>query len=412
MWAEAVKCLDGKETVVFSTTSSAQRKNWEKLFKQAGRHRVAGGLVKTANSYNPGITSHWVNLKKAAGENINIRDYKNNIQIYLQEHTSKCKDDLYFLSIVDEAHALIDTVKAQPGVFNGGHELHAGPQGWHIIRSSRITIFLLDTNQSFKDNETTAIDDLYNYANEFNAHIEHIKLEDAQFRCGGSIEYVNWLDKLLELNIADNNSIYFQNKFIFEIVRDPFELENKLRNQISNGKTARLAATYSREWKTKKNNKPHELEDIEKDFCIDIIINNESKKWSKIWNYVPNEDYTVFIQAPPESVMHKDPLAEIGCPYVLRGFDFDFIGLLWLKDLVWRDNHWVADPKHSFDTAFNITRPRAIRNGKESNDYKNFLEKTLRSYRILLTRPLRGIYIWFEDEETKQHVLELLKNHG
>ena len=28
--------------------------------------------------------------------------------------------------------------------------------------------------------------------------------------------------------------------------------------------------------------------------------------------------------------------------YYLRGFDFDFIGLLWLKDLVWRDNHWVA----------------------------------------------------------------------
>ena len=70
LWAEAVKCLDGKETVVFTTTSSAQRKNWEKLFKQAGRHRVAGGLVKTANSYNPGITSHWVNLKKATGETL------------------------------------------------------------------------------------------------------------------------------------------------------------------------------------------------------------------------------------------------------------------------------------------------------------------------------------------------------
>lgn len=32
-------------------------------------------------------------------------------------------------------------------------------------------------------------------------------------------------------------------------------------------------------------------------------------------------------------MMHQDPLSEVGCPYVVRGFDFDYVGLLWLEDI-------------------------------------------------------------------------------
>jgi predicted RNase H-like HicB family nuclease len=35
--------------------------------------------------------------------------------------------------------------------------------------------------------------------------------------------------------------------------------------------------------------------------------------------------------------MHTDPLCEVGCPYAVRGFDFDYLGLLWLGDLLWGD---------------------------------------------------------------------------
>jgi DUF2075 family protein len=35
--------------------------------------------------------------------------------------------------------------------------------------------------------------------------------------------------------------------------------------------------------------------------------------------------------------MHTDPLCEVGCPCAVRGFDFDYLGLLWLGDLLWGD---------------------------------------------------------------------------
>ena len=38
-----------------------------------------------------------------------------------------------------------------------------------------------------------------------------------------------------------------------------------------------------------------------------------------------------------------DPLCEVGCPYVVRGFDYDYVGVLWLSDLVWR-GRWVTQP--------------------------------------------------------------------
>ena len=44
--------------------------------------------------------------------------------------------------------------------------------------------------------------------------------------------------------------------------------------------------------------------------------------------------------------MAKDPLGEVGCPYTVRGFDYDWVGLLWLKDLVWRKDRWTVDLDH------------------------------------------------------------------
>jgi len=47
--------------------------------------------------------------------------------------------------------------------------------------------------------------------------------------------------------------------------------------------------------------------------------------------------------------MHDDALSEVGCPYVVGGFDFDYVGLLWLGDLKWRSGEWVVDIDHVFE---------------------------------------------------------------
>jgi len=34
----------------------------------------------------------------------------------------------------------------------------------------------------------------------------------------------------------------------------------------------------------------------------------------------------------------------VGCPYAVRGFDYDYVGILWLNDLVWDGGKWRVNP--------------------------------------------------------------------
>jgi DUF2075 family protein len=49
----------------------------------------------------------------------------------------------------------------------------------------------------------------------------------------------------------------------------------------------------------------------------------------------------------------EDQLGEVGCIYSVQGFEFDFVGVIWGPDLVWRDGRWVARPGKSSDPRIN-----------------------------------------------------------
>lgn len=128
--------------------------------------------------------------------------------------------------------------------------------------------------------------------------------------------------------------------------------------------------------------------------------------WSKIWNYVPNGgDYTHYIQAPPGSRILDDPLCEVGCPYVVRGFDFDYVGLLWLSDLIWRSGRWVIDTDHVFERGINRRIAAAVgENDSTGPAHAALLRSVQEAYRIILTRPMKGLFVWCEDAETRSHL--------
>jgi uncharacterized protein len=95
----------------------------------------------------------------------------------------------------------------------------------------------------------------------------------------------------------------------------------------------------------------------------------------------------------------------------VRGFDFDWIGLLWLSDLVWRADRWRVQPDHVHETGISAAisgAKREVARGVEGKDYREVLRRTQQAYRILLTRAMRGVVVWFEDAETRNHVQAML----
>ena len=272
----------------------------------------------------------------------------------------------------------------------------------------------MDSEQSYRDNETTTASQIEALAGELGvARVERVSLEDSQFRCGGSKEYLDWLDGLLDLGKKAQPLGHWSkdgsSPFSLTIAESPFQLEDQLREKIASGRTARPVASYNRPWLSKGLANPHSLAPEQRDFHIEVTSESTKRHWSKVWNFAPDQDYSCFIQAHPGSAIAADPLCEVGCPYVVRGFDYDHLGVLWGSDLVWR-GEWTVQLQHVHESAWKKTLAAAKKNNAAALKRTRIL--LARAYRILLSRAVHGAFVWFEDEQTREHVESLLRRRS
>ena len=431
-WVKAAQKFNDQGNIVFVTTSSSQKANWQQTFETASSDRNAKGMVLPSNQFNPGLSGYKVSkLRKETGNAMEYENWHECLEIFHGHYPEvNCSpDNLHFLSIVDEAHALINP-DGHPIGFASGWCVQAGPQAYHIIRSSQISVFLLDSEQSYRDSETTSIQDLERFATEFHAEVEHVDLSDQQFRCGGSKEYELWVDSLLDSSTPDKIDVSWRitsnnpnGAFGFQLVDSLHRLDETLNAHHANGHSVRLLSSYSRKWVTKKESNIHHLPPEHQDFFFQYEDDfGNQKTWSRPWNYAPNEDYSMYIQATPGSMMAANPLAEVGCPYVVRGFEYDYLGILWLDDLVRRNGQWTLLLDNVHETALKVSgkaarqklrkrgSPEAIQAQIDSiaEGKLKLLSRVARGYRILLTRAVKGVYVYAHDDETRDYLKEVL----
>lgn len=406
--------------VVLTTTSTAQTSNWTRLFQVAGDQQAAGGVVKRAGGYVPISTQAVGKLRSRHGKDFASDPvaWRSNVKLLRDwgvPFRDGAADEQYLVSVVDEAHALINPEHSE-GRGQFGFAPSLGPLAWHVIRCSTVSIFLLDSEQGFRDRENTRVQDIFKWGAELGAESEEvISLSGAQFRCAGSVEYIDWVEGLLAGRPADDLEKLAQvwrNRFSFRLCDSPASLETALQQHVNQRRSARLLASYARRWKTKAAANPHGLPSESRDFHESYLDEGKPGYWSKVWNFIPQggTDYTWFIQAPQGSPMHDNPLCEVGCPYAVRGFDFDYVGVLWLGDLVWRSGRWVADHKHAHDTGLTGSIRAARAEQVYGSAHERLRGALAQAYRILLTRGIIGCLLWVEDSETRKHLQECLGN--
>ena len=153
---------------------------------------------------------------------------------------------------------------------------------------------------------------------------------------------------------------------------------------------------------------PHDLPASIQDFNEPYVRGGVKKQWSRVWNFVPREnDYTAFVRAAAGTRMALDPLCEVGCPYAVRGFDYDYVGILWLEDLQWRNGRWSLnlDSIHESGVSNLVNRARNEREASGPH-HRELTNRVTQAYRILLTRPLKGAFLCIPDRETREYVEE------
>jgi DUF2075 family protein len=273
--------------------------------------------------------------------------------------------------IVDEAHRL----NAKSGMFKNLGE----NQIKEIIESAKCSVFFIDEDQKVTWHDIGKKDEIEKWANKLGVSIHFLKLE-SQFRCNGSDGYLSWLDNSLQIKETANSTLDGIN-YDFRIVESPTELRDLIfdKNKINN--KARLVAGYCWNWESKKNKAAKDISFPEFGFGMQ-------------WNLA--SDGNLWIMAP-ESVR------EVGCIHTCQGLEVDYVGVIVGDDFVIRNGRAVTNPdkRAKTDASLKGYKKAFKDNPRESQDKADAIIKN--TYRTLMTRGMKGCYVYFTDKETQEY---------
>ena len=96
----------------------------------------------------------------------------------------------------------------------------------------------------------------------------------------------------------------------------------------------------------------------------------------------------------PVELLASDPngINQVGWVYTAQGFEFDYVGVIFGRDLVYDGNR-------------KILHDSVVKKAPEE-EFVNLVKQT---YRVLLTRGMKGCYVYFEDAATREFFLSRVK---
>jgi DUF2075 family protein len=305
----------------------------------------------------------------------NIIGPRGSIQFkYFNSYMKANANDIDVL-ICDEAHRIRESSNNQ---YTPAKNRSNYKQIEEILNVAKVTVFFIDDNQIVRPNEIGSVLHIKEYAKKQRAIINEYELE-AQFRCNGSDGFVNWVNNSLEIKKTANVLWDFKEEFDFRIFDDPFSLEEAILEKVGMGFTGRMTAGFCWDWS---------MPDNDGNLIQDVEIGN----YRRPWNAKP-DSRRLAANIPKASLWAYDPngIHQVGCIYTAQGFEFDYVGVIFGRDLVYRfDSGWIGQRDQSKDSVV-----------KRSKD--KFVDLVKNTYRVLLSRGMKGCYVHFLDKDTENY---------
>ncbi len=279
--------------------------------------------------------------------------------------------------MLDEAHRLRETSAHR---FQPKSQRTALPQVDELIRVAKTTVFFIDDLQAVRPNEVGSSNLIREAAHRNGAEIQEFEL-DTQFRCAGSDAFISWVDNTLGLRETANPTWEGDEGFDFQIVDSVEQLDAMIRTKADEGHTARLVAGFCWPWS-------NPLDDGT------LVPDVRVGAWQMPWN-AKSDAGRLADGIPKADFWASSPggINQVGCIYTAQGFEFDYVGVIFGRDLRWDPDSdaWIADRSESHDSVVK-------RSGEQ------FLDLVKRTYRVLLTRGMKGCYLYLEDKATRDYV--------
>jgi DUF2075 family protein len=277
--------------------------------------------------------------------------------------------------LADESHRIRETSSSR---YTPRAEKSYAPQIEELIKAAKVLVCFIDDDQIVRPDEIGSVEYIKRFAAKNNCRVFEYQLE-AQFRCSGSDAFVNWVNNTLAVRRTANVIWDRAEEFDFRIFSSPLEVETAIRAKVSEGFTGRVTAGFC--WPWSKPNDDGTLKD-------DVTIAG----YKRPWNARP-EANRLAKGIPKALTWAYDPsgINQIGCVYTAQGFEFDYVGVIFGNDLVYDLDRqsWVGHTEHSHDTIV-----------RRSGD--RFTDLVRNTYRVLLTRGMKGCYVNFLDKDTER----------
>lgn len=296
---------------------------------------------------------------------------------------SKVNEEEIDLLLVDEAHRI---------EFSSNHRYTKAvdktnmPQVEQLIRCAKTSVFFIDDKQNVRSQEIGSSTLIKDVARKLNRNIEEVELV-TQFRCMGSNDYLLWLESVLgyskEERILKENDV-----FDFQIFDSPQEIYDRiLEKEEEKPNSARMVAGFCWPWSKSL--------DDNGEFVKDVEIGDFAMPWETpdSINRLP-KGYVRWYQW----AYRTEGVKQIGCIYTAQGFEFDYVGVIIGDDLQYNN-------KDSLVGNIDATEDPTLRRNAQ-----NFEMHVKNIYRTLLTRGMKGCYVYFTNKDTENYFRERMES--
>ena len=288
---------------------------------------------------------------------------------------TEAANNSYMTLLVDEAHRL----NAKSGMFHNQGE----NQIKEIIHAAMCSVFFIDESQRVTMNDIGSVEEIRKWADAEGSEITELQLQ-SQFRCNGSDGYIAWLDDALQIHDTANYSLDGLD-YDIRICDTPGEVRDLIfeRNKAAN--RARILAGYCWNWpkQERKNSNYH-----------DIQIGDFGISWNL-------DDGQAFAISP-------DSVNEAGCIHTTQGLEFDYVGVIIGDDMRYENGKVVTDftKRASTDQSIKGLKTMYKNNPEEALGRADEIIKD--TYRTLMTRGMKGCYIYCTDKGMEGYLRQRL----
>ncbi len=294
----------------------------------------------------------------------------------------------YDIVIVDEAHHLATYGKSTShSSFKQADERlgftdfkNTTQLDWIRKQAKRVAIYFYDRKQSTSGADVTEKDFLSIASDPKNKWYSMNK----QIRLQAGGDYISYWNDLLRNKTNDNAPDFKETGYDFEIFDDCALMMEKIKEKDDEcDGLCRVLSGYG--FRFTKSMRDKKGINVTQDY--DFII--DGKKYS--WNGI-NENFAT----------DKKSLSLIGSVFTSQGYDLNYAGVIFSNDIRFNPTTQKieCEPSNYFD-----------KHGKVATDTKKTIEDIINSYLVLLTRGMRGTYIYCCDKNLRDYLRNKFKTN-